>query len=133
MIGNIIKQVFGSRNSRVLKEYASTVKEINALEEIKNNLGKDFDHACECIANCGQRCIVIGIGISTVFIFIQNQYGIIPLPADVYFINQLPMVITTIDLMVVLIIANFFVLFSGLIASKRATILNIRESLQWEK
>ena len=34
MIGNIIKQVFGSRNSRVLKEYASTVKKINALEEI---------------------------------------------------------------------------------------------------
>ena len=34
MIGNIIKQVFGSRNSRVLKEYASTVKQINALEEV---------------------------------------------------------------------------------------------------
>ncbi len=34
MISNIIKQVFGSRNSRVLKEYASTVKQINALEEI---------------------------------------------------------------------------------------------------
>jgi preprotein translocase subunit SecA len=33
MIGNIIKQVFGSRNSRVLKEYSSTVKQINALEE----------------------------------------------------------------------------------------------------
>ena len=33
MIGNIIKQVFGSRNSRVLKEYASTVKQINAIEE----------------------------------------------------------------------------------------------------
>ena len=77
--------------------------------------------------------IVIGIGISTVLIFIQNQYGIIPLPADVYFINQLPMVITTIDLLVVLIISIFFVLFSGLIASKRATIIDIRESLQWEK
>jgi len=34
MIGNIIKQVFGSRNSRVLKEYASTVNKINALEEV---------------------------------------------------------------------------------------------------
>ena len=34
MIGNIIKQVFGSRNSRILKEYASTVKKINALEEL---------------------------------------------------------------------------------------------------
>jgi len=77
--------------------------------------------------------VVIGIGISTVLIFIQNQYGIIPLPADVYFINKLPMVITTIDLLVVLIIAIFFILFSGLIASKRATMIDIRESLQWEK
>ena len=76
---------------------------------------------------------MIGISISIALIFIQNQYGIIPLPADVYFINQLPMVIKTIDLLVVLIITIFFVLFSGLIASKRATILNIRESLQWEK
>jgi ABC-type antimicrobial peptide transport system permease subunit len=33
----------------------------------------------------------------------------------------------------VLIITILFVLFSGLIASKRATIVNIRESLQWEK
>ena len=70
---------------------------------------------------------------SMALIFIQNQYGIIPLPADVYFINQLPMVITIIDLLAVLIIAIFFVLFSGSIASKRATNIDIRESLQWEK
>ena len=77
--------------------------------------------------------IVIGIVMSMVLIYIQNQCGIIPLPVDVYFINQLPMVIKTIDLLVVLIISIFFVLFSGLIASKRATIVNIRDSLQWEK
>jgi len=77
--------------------------------------------------------VVIGIGMSMVLIYIQNKYGIIPLPADVYFINKLPMVIKIIDLLVVLIITIFFVLFSGLIASKRATIVNIRESLQWEK
>jgi ABC-type lipoprotein release transport system permease subunit len=35
--------------------------------------------------------------------------------------------------LVVLIIAIFFILFSGLIASKRATMIDIRESLQWEK
>ena len=75
----------------------------------------------------------IGIGISTSLIFIQNQYGIIPLPADVYFIDQLPMLITIIDLLVVPIIAFFFIIFSGLIASRRATLIDIRQSLQWEK
>jgi len=32
MIGNILKKVFGSRNSRLIKEYASRVKKINDLE-----------------------------------------------------------------------------------------------------
>ena len=109
------------------------IREIGILRAIgtsKINIKKIILTQGSLIGGVG---IVIGIGISTVFIFIQNQYGIIPLPADVYFINQLPMVITTIDLLVVLIIAIFFVLFSGLIASKRATIIDIRESLQWEK
>jgi hypothetical protein len=35
--------------------------------------------------------------------------------------------------LVVPIIAFFFILFSGLIASRRATMIGIRESLQWEK
>jgi lipoprotein-releasing system permease protein len=109
------------------------IREIGILRAIgtsKINIKKIILTQGSLIGGVG---VVIGIGISTVLIFIQNQYGIIPLPADVYFINQLPMVITTIDLLVVLIIAIFFVLFSGLIASKRATIIDIRESLQWEK
>ena len=34
MIGNILKKVFGSRNSRVIKEYATRVKRINDLEHV---------------------------------------------------------------------------------------------------
>ena len=33
MIGNILKKVFGSRNSRLIKEYSSIVKKINDLEK----------------------------------------------------------------------------------------------------
>ena len=33
MIGNILKKVFGSRNSRLIKDYSSKVKEINDLEK----------------------------------------------------------------------------------------------------
>ena len=32
MIGNILKKVFGSRNSRLIKEYSSNVKKINELD-----------------------------------------------------------------------------------------------------
>ena len=34
MIGNILKKVFGSRNSRLIKEYATRVKKINNLEQV---------------------------------------------------------------------------------------------------
>ena len=34
MIGNIFKTVFGSRNSRLIREYAARVKKINELEQV---------------------------------------------------------------------------------------------------
>ena len=34
MIGNIFKKVFGSRNSRLIKDYATRVKKINDLEQV---------------------------------------------------------------------------------------------------
>ena len=34
MIGNILKKVLGSRNSRLIKEYTSMVKQINSLEDV---------------------------------------------------------------------------------------------------
>ena len=41
MIGNILKKVFGSRNSRLIKEYATRVKKINNLEQV---FEKKSDH-----------------------------------------------------------------------------------------
>tara|TARA_B100000035_G_scaffold315479_1_gene336790 strand:+ start:24 stop:2606 length:2583 start_codon:yes stop_codon:yes gene_type:complete len=37
MIGNILKKIFGSRNSRLIKEYSSKVKRINDLEQFFEN------------------------------------------------------------------------------------------------
>ena len=33
MISNFIKKIFGSRNGRILKEYAPLVKKVNELDE----------------------------------------------------------------------------------------------------
>ena len=32
MISGILKKIFGSRNDRLIKQYSSTVRQINALE-----------------------------------------------------------------------------------------------------
>ena len=53
MIGNILKKVFGSRNSRLVKEYTARVKKINDLEQIFEKKSdqelKLFTHVTETI------------------------------------------------------------------------------------
>ena len=34
MIGKFLKKIFGSRNSRIIKEYAANIKAINDLESL---------------------------------------------------------------------------------------------------
>ena len=76
---------------------------------------------------------LIGILASLLIIKIQNVYGIIPIPPDIYFISQLPMIINSNDIFVVVLISLMFIIVSSLIASKQAVKVGIRESLQWEK
>lgn len=75
----------------------------------------------------------IGIVASLLLITIQNIYGIIPIPSDIYFINQLPMIIKPNDVLIVMFISLIFIIVSSLIASRQAIIIGIRDSLQWEK
>ena len=77
--------------------------------------------------------VFIGIIASLILITIQNIYGIIPIPSDIYFINQLPMIIKPNDVLIVMFISLIFITVSSLIASRQAIIIGIRDSLQWEK
>ena len=77
--------------------------------------------------------VFIGIISSLILITIQNIYGIIPIPSDIYFINQLPMIIKPNDVLIVMFISLIFITVSSLIASRQAIIIGIRDSLQWEK
>ena len=76
---------------------------------------------------------LIGIIASYLLIIIQNSYGIIPIPSDIYFINQLPMMLKPNDIFMVALISLLFIVFSSLLASRQAIIIGIRKSLQWEK
>lgn len=76
---------------------------------------------------------LIGIIASYLLIIIQNSYGIIPIPSDIYFISQLPMMLKPNDIFIVALISLLFIVFSSLLASRQAIIIGIRKSLQWEK
>ena len=77
--------------------------------------------------------VFIGILLSLLLIIIQNIYGVIPIPSDIYFISELPMIINFNDIFLVSFISLIFIIFSSLIASRQAVKIGIRESLQWEK
>ena len=77
--------------------------------------------------------VLIGTLLSLLLIIIQNIYGVIPLPSEIYFISELPMIINIKDIFIVSFISLIFIIFSSLIASRQAVKIGIRESLQWEK
>ena len=77
--------------------------------------------------------VFIGTLLSLLLIRIQNIYGVIPIPSDIYFISELPMIINFNDIFLVSFISLIFIIFSSLIASRQAVKIGIRESLQWEK
>lgn len=77
--------------------------------------------------------VLIGTLLSLLLIIIQNIYGVIPIPSDIYFISELPMIINLNDIFLVSFISLIFIIFSSLIASRQAVKIGIRESLQWEK
>jgi len=77
--------------------------------------------------------VLIGTLLSLLLIIIQNIYGVIPIPSDIYFISELPMIINFNDIFLVSFISLIFIIFSSLIASRQAVKIGIRESLQWEK
>ena len=77
--------------------------------------------------------VLIGTLLSLLLIIIQNIYGVIPIPSDIYFISELPMIINLNHIFLVSFISLIFIIFSSLIASRQAVKIGIRESLQWEK
>ena len=77
--------------------------------------------------------IAAGLGFGLSIILIQNIFGIITLPEDIYFIPNLPMVIFINDVITILSISLGMVILSSFIAAKRALILSPLEAIYSEK
>ena len=76
---------------------------------------------------------VVGIVISLMLVAAQNQFGLFPLPEDIYFIDKLPMVFNTVDLIAVICISFVFILISSIVASSRTLKINPKEVVYLEK
>ena len=77
--------------------------------------------------------IFFGFLFSLGFIIVQNIFGLIKLPEDIYFTTSLPMIINASDLIVILAITLFMIFISSLIASKRIDSFKIINSIVSDK
>ncbi len=76
---------------------------------------------------------VVGIVLSSGLVLAQNQFGLFPLPEEIYFIDKLPMVFKMMDLFIVIVISFILILMSSAIASNRALKINPKEAVYLEK
>ena len=81
----------------------------------------------------GSIGITAGLIFGVIIIILQNTYGLIPLPEDVYFISFLPMNIYFYDIITILSISFGMVILSVSIAAKRSTMISTLEAVYLEK
>ncbi len=80
-----------------------------------------------------KRGEIIGISLGGFIIILQNVFGLIPLPSDIYFINTLPMKLTVWNLIIIPSISCVIILLSSYIASKKASSIEPKLALTWNK
>ena len=77
--------------------------------------------------------IVSGLIIGLFFVYLQNIFGIIPLPEDIYFTSSLPMVIFLKDIIAILTISIGMVILSIYISTSRTIMLSSMKSIYLDK
>ena len=76
---------------------------------------------------------IYGFIIGILFVLAQNQFGWIPIPSDIYFIDALPMVLFPKDLFIVIFISFMFILSASFISGRKLAHTQIKDALQWAK
>jgi lipoprotein-releasing system permease protein len=76
---------------------------------------------------------VVGLSLSIGIVALQNYYGFLPLPQDIYAFNKLPMVLSVWDIILVPLIAFLLIILSSYIAAKRAMLIEPKEAVHLEK
>ena len=81
----------------------------------------------------GGKGTFIGIFFGIAFVYIQNMFGIIRLPSDIYAIDVLPMFLSFADLFIIALICFFFITLPGLSSGKKVSNFDPIEALRWIK
>ena len=109
------------------------LKEIGLLRSIgasKNSIKKIIIIMGIKLAGIG---IFFGTIIAIMIILLQDKFGFIPIPSEVYFLDSLPMYINYINIILVISISLTFVFITSYISGKNISKISITKAFQWTK
>jgi len=81
----------------------------------------------------GSIGIILGLTIGLSAVLIQNIFGIIKLPGDIYFTSKLPMIIYFSDFILIALIGLTMVSLSSVIAARRTSSISAKNTIVLEK
>ena len=76
---------------------------------------------------------IYGFALGIILVLLQNKFGWIPIPSEIYFIDALPMVLFPKDLFIVIFISILFIFTASFISGRKLAHTQIKDALQWAK
>ena len=77
--------------------------------------------------------VLLGCFIGLLIIIAQNLFGIIKIPSDIYFIENLPMLISFLDIAIIIIVSFIFIFLFSFLSAKKIVTTDIKDAIQWQK
>jgi len=75
----------------------------------------------------------VGLGLSFLVVIVQVNFGLLRLPEDIYFMKNLPMILTIKDVILVPSIAIILISISSGLAAQRAVLIQPKDAVHLEK
>ena len=81
----------------------------------------------------GGRGTFFGIFIGVGLVLLQNLLGFIKLPADIYAMDILPMVLTIFDMVIIILISLILITIPGWFSGRKVSNIEPIEAMRWVK
>ena len=81
----------------------------------------------------GGRGTIFGIFLGVSLVVIQNLFGFVKLPGDIYAMDILPMVLTIFDIVIIILISLILIIIPGWFSARKVSNIEPIEAVRWVK
>ena len=81
----------------------------------------------------GGRGTIFGIFLGVSLVVVQNLFGFVKLPGDIYAMDILPMVLTIFDIVIIILISLILIIIPGWFSARKVSNIEPIEAVRWVK